>query len=132
MITILTHFRAQVVKFVFAGRNSGQKERKTTSAGTQIPAGPEQTPRVALMGCTRSSIATPRIMGQHVPGDRKDAGLPIKLYPVGGISGELDFAGFCPQPGDHVANGTASTKLCQQQSSVGRVVPYPELVRGTP
>lgn len=39
MIIIVTHFCAQVVKFIFAGRKSGQKERKTISAGIQIPAG---------------------------------------------------------------------------------------------
>ena len=39
MITIVPHFCAQVVKFIFAGRNSGQKERKTILADVQTRAG---------------------------------------------------------------------------------------------
>ncbi len=40
MITIVAHFRTQVVKFIFGGRNSGQKERKRDQSDIQMPAGP--------------------------------------------------------------------------------------------
>src|ERR1700758_3519228 len=71
-------------------------------------------------------------MDDHVFGNGKDAGLPIELDPVVGIRRKLDFAGSCPKPGNHVSNGTAATKLRQQDPSVGRVCPYPELEHGTP
>ena len=78
------------------------------------------------------SIAAFGVMDDHVLGDGKYAGSPLELNPIRGIRSELNLARFCAKPRDDIANRTASTKLRQQESSVGRVVPYPELVRGAP
>src|SRR5579863_4398849 len=78
------------------------------------------------------SIAALGVVDHDVLGDGKYAGLPLELDQIGGVSGQLHLSGLGPQPGDHATNRTASTKLGQQQSSVSRVVPYPELVHGTP
>jgi len=37
MITIVTHFRAQVVKFIFGGRNSGQNAGGKTKERLGVP-----------------------------------------------------------------------------------------------
>ena len=80
----------------------------------------------------QSSVASLGIMVNHIFGDGKDAGLSIESDPVGGVGCKFDDAGFGTKPGDDVPNRTPSAKLGQQQSSIGRVVPYPELVHGTP
>ena len=112
MITIVAYFRAEVVNFIFGGRNSGQSKKKTAAPALR---------RVSISLLRSSnvwrlwlSIAPPGIMGNHGFGDCKDAGLAIELDPVGGIRRKLDFAGFCPKPGDYVPNRTSPPELRQQ------------------
>jgi len=62
----------------------------------------------------RSSVAALRIMGDDVLGDSEDAGLSVELDSVGRIRGKLDHAGFCPQPGDYVPNGSSPPELRHQ------------------
>ena len=54
------------------------------------------------------------IMNYHIFRNRKDALLPVKFDPVGGIGRELDLAGFCPKSGHHISNRTTSLKLRHQ------------------
>ncbi len=114
----MAHFCTQVVKFIFAGRNSGQQESETSPAFKCRRTRTDS--RAALRWAARPSIAALGVVNYHVLGDGKYAGLPLELDPVGGIRRKFDFAGFCAQPGDDVTNRTASTKLGQQQSSVGQ------------
>lgn len=42
MITIVAHFRTEVVKFIFAGRNSGQKKRNWERSASDRGDGPNK------------------------------------------------------------------------------------------
>ena len=86
MITIVAHFRTEVVKFIFAGRKSGQKERKPGQVGISNRRGPGKTATATLIVARESSIAARRIMGHEILGDRKNAGLTLKLDSIGGVS----------------------------------------------
>ena len=66
-------------------------------------------PRKALL-----SVAAFGIMRHDVFGECKDAGLSVELDPVRGIRRELDFAGFCPKPGNYIPNRTSPQELGQQ------------------
>ena len=49
--------------------------------------------------------------------DRQDAGLAVELDFVRRISCRLDLAGFCPKPGDDIAN-RAALELRDHQRAV--------------
>ena len=132
MITIVAHFRAQVVKFIFAGRNSGQEQTEAQDGWySQWPSGSIGLPAKLKPPGQTLSIAALRVVNHHILRDGKYAGLSLELDPVGGVGCKFDDAGFGTKPGDDIPNRTPSAKLGQQQSSVGRVVPYPEFVHGT-
>ncbi len=92
MITIVTYFRSQAVKFIFGGRNSGQWQPK--AAGNRdvaglLPAlviqkigacaGPE-APDVALVNRFR-------VVTRDIPRDDKNAALAVELNAVCGERG---------------------------------------------
>ena len=110
IITIVTHFLAQVVKFIFGGRNSGQRrnEEATLSLYDARNANGSQPPDSKILICGLG------IMDHNIFRDRQDAPLPLKFDPVGGIGREFDFAGFCPKSGHHISNRTTPVKLCNQ------------------
>jgi hypothetical protein len=110
IMTIVTHFRAQVVKFIFGGRNSGQRrnEEATLLLYDAINANGSQPPDSKILICGLG------IMDHNIFRNGQDAPLPVKFDPVGGIGREFDFAGFCPKSSHHTSNRTALLKLCNQ------------------
>jgi len=116
MITIVAYFRVQVVNFIFGGRNTGQNRNEGDPTSNSDA---RQATRfclvVLLRWSTRALInASLGIMRHDVFGDCKDASLSVELDSVGRIRGKLDFAGFCPQPGDYVPNRTSPLELRHQ------------------
>lgn len=67
-------------------------------------------------------------MGYDIFRDCQYAPLPVEFDPVGGIGRKLDFARFCSEASNDISNRTSSLKLRHQQSSVGRIVPNPQLM----
>ena len=113
MITIVTHFRSEVVKFIFGGRNSGQRRNGPVS-NSGASQGNGFCLVALLLDCRLALIAGLGIMRQDVFGKCKDAVLSVELNPVCGIRAKLDLAGFCPKPGDYVPNRTSPPELRQQ------------------
>src|SRR5208282_3333099 len=115
MITIVAYFRAEVVNFIFAGRNTGQNRNEGDPASNSDARQANRFCLVALLlWCTLALIASLGIMRHDVFGECKDARLSVELDSVGRIRGKLDFAGFCPKPGDYVPNRTSPPELRQQ------------------
>jgi hypothetical protein len=104
IITIVTYFRLQVVKFIFGGRNSGQsrdeEDRPLHTMSTDGRGGQESDSKALIRGLW--------IMNYHIFRDRKYALLPVKFDPVRGIGRELDFTRFSSQSGHHISKGTTS------------------------
>jgi hypothetical protein len=111
MITIVAHFRATVVNFIFGGRNSGQNRN---GPDQQFRRRPSQQFLSCLLDCRLALIADLGIMRHDVFGKCKDAVLSVELDPFCGIRGKLDLTGFCPKPGDYVPNRTSPPELRQQ------------------
>jgi hypothetical protein len=114
MITIVAHFHAPVVKFIFGGRNYGQNRNEGDTIIMQARAKPKDSVVALLLDCRRALIASLGIMRHDVFGECKYAALSIELDPVRRIRCKLDFPGFCPQPGDYIPNRTSPPELCQQ------------------
>ncbi len=74
----MAYFCAQAVKFIFGGRNSGQRKVKRAASAFKGRRSSISLLRNSNVWRLWLSIAPPGIMGNHIFGDCKDAGLAIE------------------------------------------------------
>ena len=121
MITIVTYFRSQVVKFIFGGRNSGQTETKAgtnnfCSATFANESSADSKPRICSEA-TQAKALMCLVFGSWVTTSPETARMqlcPSNWIRSAEIGCKFDLARFGPKPGDDIPNRTSPLELRHQ------------------